>query len=192
MSKIGEMIKDSGRTSLFFSLLLLIPISLASLCISPPDIVFNIWPWATSFFSLGHSFFGGLAVSLISMFLMLCTFDFIKSLGSMLKVDYNAINGKRALLISSLLLFIFFIIWISSFSGMLYSTFPLGDDMYAIRHIGVLSSAIPIPVFSYSIFLKICNETVNSEAINKNSMADPLALTVIFTIVLVVFYAKSV
>lgn len=189
MSKISEMIKDSSKTYFTFSLFLLIPIFIISLFMSPPDIVFKIWPWATSFFSLGHSFFGGLAVSLTSMLLMLWSFDFINSLRSMLKVDYDAINGKRVMLISSSLFCIFFIIWFSSFFGMLYSTFPLSDNMYMLRHIGVLSSATPLPIFIYHILVKFFKEAIFNEK-SKDDSSEPLVITVVLTIALVVLYAK--
>lgn len=108
----------------------------------------------------------------------------------MLKVDYDAINGKRVLLISVSLFCILFLIWISSFFGMLYSVFPLGDNMYMFRHIGVLSSATPIPVFLYSIFLNIFGGITQDE-IYEDRTTKSLTFTVVLTIALVVFYAKD-
>lgn len=179
MSKISEMIRDSGKTSLFFSLLLFLPILLVSLLISPPDVFFKIWPWATSFFSLGHSFFGGFAVSVISMLFMLWTFYFIKNLLSMLKADYVAIKGNRILTISASLFCIFFMIWISSFFGMLHATFPLGEDLYMFRHIGLLTAFIPIPLFLHTLFSKFNNDASEN---NKSPESTVIIITALATI----------
>lgn len=186
MKTTSEILKNSGALSLKTMLLLMLPIALVFFTLFLNTLNFSFLSWSGKVFSLNYSFFGGYAVSLLSIFCMFFTFYVYEKLSHKLTAELRELFCGKGLLVKKafLLLFFFFIFtWFASISGMWQSDMTPITKGSVVYHLIVLTLLMPIPFVLYHFLDKIAFSESNGAA---------TSITIIITFIALLLYTVKV